>query len=155
MHSCLPFLCLVLRTHSLLLCCKFTLCLLAHTYTTFLIPQPHPYLLFQTKSFCTFHMFHMCSLISNSPLEHNCILAIQPQMPPLHILPAKHRSSSSKATLPLLLPLPALGESRSSTQEQLPPCQKASNTSEPHYRHLTEAMPKPPHTHLSSTFSLK
>lgn len=101
----------------------------AHTYTTFLIPQPHPYLLFQTKSFCAFHVFHTCSPISHSPLEHNPIPPTQPQTPPLHILPAEHRSSSSRATLPLLLLLPALREN--STQEQPPACQKASDTSKP------------------------
>lgn len=40
------------------------------------------YLFLQTKSFCNFHVFHTCYPISHSPLEHNHILATQPQMPP-------------------------------------------------------------------------
>lgn len=74
-----------------------------------------------------------------------------------YILPAEHRSSSVQLFLYFCLSVPQ-EKIELAPRNSLPTLrkkQKAWDTSKPHYRHQAEALPKPPHTQLSATFSLE
>lgn len=147
--SFLPFLCAFLRMHSLSSPLLLYLYLLAHSYSTFFIPLPT----FMNKILLQFSCIsHMPPHLSLFPWIQSYLSYPATDATP-HILPDKHRSSSSRQ---FFLTLLASRENRNSNQEHHSLGEKTKSlTSKTHHKHPAEALPKPPHNPLSAAFSLK